>query len=118
MVTAEQLNLLCQRLQIGLRVFTPDSIAKASADPKLMAITKGMQNIPDPSLHFRWFMTVRNASAHWEYEEPNHDLKAVAAHNEQCKSMTLSNENVLWLKYNHEKTALEAPQKPTPGSRL
>ncbi len=81
MVSAEHLSLLCQSLKIGLEVYTPASIAHANSSPQTMALTRGMQNVPDPSINYRWMMKVHNEGIHWEYEEPNRNLNATTAHN-------------------------------------
>lgn len=70
MVSADQLCLLGKELEIGVEVYTPDSMAFSM---------QGAQNLPDTD--HPWKLKVYNAGVHWEYEEPSRDPEKVAAHN-------------------------------------
>lgn len=79
MISADQLGLICQKLKIGVEIYTPDSIAAAKQDSNLALHTRGAQNIPIEGLP--WAMKVHNNGAHWEYEEPDGKLKQKNKHN-------------------------------------
>lgn len=79
MVSADQLCLLGKELEIGVEVYTPDSIERATNDPQLARATHGAQNLPE--IEHLWTLKVHNSGVHWEYEEPSRDPEKVDAHN-------------------------------------
>ncbi|MCS5710098.1 hypothetical protein [Candidatus Berkiella aquae] len=80
MVSADQLGLLGQSLNIGIEIYTPSSISAAENNPHIAAATHGAQNLPEGD--FRWQLKVYNAGVHWEYEEPSHSLTQKNQHNQ------------------------------------
>lgn len=80
MISADQLCLLGKELDIGVEVYTPASIERATTDSQLAISTRGAQNLPDED-HL-WTLKVHNAGIHWEYEEPSRDPEKVRAHNQ------------------------------------
>ncbi|HRE32873.1 MAG TPA: hypothetical protein PLD88_12920, partial [Candidatus Berkiella sp.] len=80
MISADQLGLLGQSLDIGIEIYTPSSISAAENNPHIAAATHGAQNIPDGD--FRWQLKIYNAGVHWEYEEPSSSLSEAQKHNQ------------------------------------
>ncbi len=74
MVSADQLSLLGQELDIGIDVYTPSSLENAQR------VSEG---------NFRWHLKVHNSGAHWTYEEPSQNPAKVAAHNQDYESASL-----------------------------
>lgn len=64
MISADQLQLLCQHLDIKAEVYTQD----------------GVQNTPEGN--FTWTLTVYNSGVHWEYEEPDASVEKKDIHNQ------------------------------------
>lgn len=64
MVSADQLQLLCQYLDIKAEVYVHDI----------------PQNMPEGN--FTWVIKVHNTGVHWEYEEPDFDVEKKEAHNQ------------------------------------
>lgn len=81
MVSADHLQFICQKLNIGLEVYTPASIQRALDDRELAAHTHGAQWVPEAGA-FMWMMKVLNMGIHWIYQEPANDAANVAAHNQ------------------------------------
>ncbi len=63
MVSADQLQFLCQKLKISALVHMPDG------------------SILRPSESFVWEMILFNNGRHWEYQEPTGDMEKQAQHN-------------------------------------
>lgn len=81
MISADHLQFICQKLNIGLEVYTPGSIQRALDDRELAAHTRGAQWVPEEGA-FMWLMKVLNMGIHWIYQEPSNDAAKVAAHNQ------------------------------------
>ncbi len=64
MVSADQLQLLCQHLDIKAEVYVHDNA----------------QNMPEGN--FTWTIKVHNTGVHWEYQEPDSDAEKKEAHNQ------------------------------------
>lgn len=79
MISADQLGWFTERFNIGLEVYTRDSIQKALKDPETAEHTHGMQSVPEGV--FKWSMRVYNSGAHWTVEEPDGDQSKADAHN-------------------------------------
>lgn len=79
MISADQLGWFTERFNIGLEVYTQESIQKALKDPKTAEHTHGMQSVPEGV--FKWTMRAYNSGLHWTVEEPDGDQAKADAHN-------------------------------------
>lgn len=75
MISADQLSLLGQELDIGIDVYTADSLENAQR------VSEG---------NFHWHLKVHNAADHWTYEEPSQNAAKAAVHNQDYDSSSLS----------------------------
>jgi hypothetical protein len=73
MVSADQLTLLGQELDIGTEFYIEDSLEAKS-------LSNG---------HFHWRIKVHNSEAHWQYEEPSQNPEKVAEHNQYYDTPSL-----------------------------
>lgn len=80
MISADQLQMLSERFNIGVEVYTPDSMRAALLDVNLANETHGAQSLPQRQ--FYWTMKVLNMGLHWTYQEPDKDLQAMQQHNQ------------------------------------
>jgi len=91
MISADQLQFLCESLNIGLEVFTFDSMRHAVANRATGEHTHGAQGASDRE--FQWKMKVMNmGGVHWIFQEPNRDEQKVKLHN-QCYTAPVSSEH-------------------------
>lgn len=79
MISADQLQALSERFNIGVEVYTPDSMRAALLDVNLANETHGAQWLPQRQFH--WTMKVLNMGLHWTYQEPDSNLDAMKQHN-------------------------------------
>jgi len=79
MISADQLQWLGERFNIGVEVYTPASMDRAIEDPILGESNHGMQCMPEG--HFKWTMRVHNSGMHWTFEEANERQAATDDHN-------------------------------------
>lgn len=79
MISADQLQWLGERFNIGVEVYTPDSMTHAISHPELAKTNQGMQWKPEGN--FKWMMRVHNRGVHWTFEEANQSQAARDEHN-------------------------------------
>ncbi|MGE3318676.1 MAG: hypothetical protein AB7I18_05215 [Candidatus Berkiella sp.] len=81
MISADQLQLLCESLNIGLDVFTFASMQQAITNRATGEHTRGAQWVAEREFH--WKMKVFNmGGVHWIFQEPNRDEQKVKQHNQ------------------------------------
>ncbi|MCS5710930.1 hypothetical protein [Candidatus Berkiella aquae] len=80
MVSADHLQFLCEKLNIGAEVYTLESMRHALLHNGLAEYTGGAQSMPQRE--FPWVIKVFNMGLHWIYQEPNNDVEKAREHNQ------------------------------------
>jgi|GEM_PF-6421219 len=93
MVSADQLSLLGQALEIGVEVYTADSLLRA-------------QNVSEGV--FSWQLKVYNNANHWQYEEPNENPAKVKEHNQYYDEASLGEFKIFGSKEDNQEALIPA----------
>ncbi len=93
MISADQLSLLGQALDIGVELYTPNSLPRA-------------QNVSEGDFH--WKMKVYNAGVHWEYEEPSENLAKAATHNQYYNTPSLGEFKIFGAREDNQEALIPA----------
>lgn len=85
MISADQLQFLCESLNVGVEVFTFDSMRHATTNRETGEHTHGAQWVSERP--FQWKMKVMNmGGVHWIFQEPNRNEQKRVQHNKHYET--------------------------------